>query len=184
MMKTLIAILIWLFLMPTIVMAQTKRDINGFFPGMPKVEFEKKFRDAGCSANPCTLSDGKILFIFTEFLNPPVLREVQFIFQSKRAPLDMISSISKQFGTRAATFPERNTVSVLSATANPYGGTIATWDLTNGVSLRLFVKGFSGDQYWLILSDRKIESADNQAKQRADRDQKAKERAANPAPKF
>src|SRR5713101_1626891 len=183
-MKTLVAILIWLFLMPAIAIAQTKQEIRGFFPGMPKVEFEKKFKDAGCSANSCTLPDGKILFIFTEHLNPPALREVQFIFESKRAPLDMISSVSKQFGARAATFPERNTVSVLSATANPYGGTIADLDLANGVSLRLFVKGFSGDHYWLVLSDRKIESADNQAKRRADQDQKAKQRAANPAPKF
>lgn len=111
----------------------------------------------------------------------PALKQVQFSFKSGSRPMD---TISKQYGASAATYPNGNTVSVLVATASPYGGTIAKWELRNGLWLRLFVTGYEGKDYVLILSNRKIESADDQAKRRTDKEKEEKYRAANPPPKF
>jgi hypothetical protein len=185
-MKVLFVILISFCLMLAASAAETKKDIRGFYPGMTKVQFERKVKDV-CSATPCTTSDGGTLnFVFTEYLNPPILKQVEFIFVSNTMPADLISSISTQFKARAATYPAKGTEGILVATsrADGLGAVIAKWDLGKGLLLDLEIKGHEGKNFRMSLLDRKIETADTQAKRNADEERAAKFRAANPPPKF
>jgi hypothetical protein len=175
--------------------AEPKRDLRGFYPGMPKAEFDEQSKAANCGLTDCKLEGGSLHFIFTKSITPPVLKEVGFNFESGTAPEEMIALTSKQYNVAPLKSDQKadiayakghsEYVALFGKYMDVVGGRIARWNLGNGLHLQLDISGpGSVNKYALFLTGQKMVDADKQAEQRAKDAERAKLRAVNPAPKF
>jgi len=179
----------------TTAQAEAKKDLRGFYPGMPSTAFDEQFKVANCGLTDCNVEGGSLRFIFTKNVTPPVLKEVSFKFESGTPPEEMIALTSTQFNVPPQKSDQKADIAYAKghveyvALFGKYtlvvGGRIAGWSLGNGLRLQLDLSGpGSVYKYTLFLTSQKVIDADKQAEQRVKDADRAKLRAVNPAPKF
>jgi hypothetical protein len=81
----------------TAAQAEAKKDLRGFYPGMPKAAFDEQFEVANCGLTDCKVEGGALRFIFTKNITPSVLKQLSFTFESGAPPEEMIALTSTQF---------------------------------------------------------------------------------------
>jgi hypothetical protein len=170
--------------------SNVKKDILGFYPGMSKADFLSSRQSNGC---------GGLTAQFTEKLESNLVQEIDFRFESGTPPVEMIASISEQFGVQPtksdwnaeikyATQVHECPSNSLIERFGCVGGTIARWKLDNSITLVLTLNspaaGTRPNDYILSLSSNAIAGLDKQAETDRRRDQELRARAINPNQKF
>jgi hypothetical protein len=178
-------------------LAQPKQDIRGFSPGMSQAAFDEQLKKSNCGHSRCDLGDGILKFIFSKTGKPPLLKEVQFEVKSGADPEEMIALTSKQFGVHTIKADNKKDIAYAKSLRTTYvplfnkymlvsGGTIANWNLTNGLILRLDMSATGKDlnQYSFYLYSQRIIDDEKKTAREAREEEKRKAKSVNPAPKL
>jgi hypothetical protein len=185
---------------------QIKKDIRGFFLGMPQAEVEKQLRAIGCQTKSfvsfsCDLKDGRLDVKLTkgvvDGVETEVVTELSFDFESSAGPEQVIAEVATDFHVAPpridisreliaeAKVPREMSVPIFGKFV-VWGGDIASWLLEDNLSLVLSVGRWAenrpnykanADEYHLTIKSHKELDAVKQAK---DAEQRKRELKATP----
>jgi hypothetical protein len=185
---------------------QIKKDIRGFFLGMPQAEVEKQLRAIGCQTKSfvsfsCDLKDGRLDVKLTkgvvDGVETEVVTELSFDFESSAGPEQVIAEVATDFHVAPpridisreliaeAKVPREMSVPIFGKFV-VWGGDIASWLLEDNLSLVLSVGRWAenrpnykanADEYHLTIKSHKELDAVKQAK---DAEQRKRELKAPP----
>lgn len=189
-------------------LAEPKHDIRGFYPGMPKQEFDEQFEASKCKKNEyfgeendyCKDDQGTVSFVFSKLEGKP-LKEIVFAFQSGTAVDAMVAMVAQRYSVPAPTESKTkaNIRSVIrgSPVYSPGwfgtprglvmvpGGMLAKWQLSKELERQLDVSNAQPPfEYKLFLTSAAVIAAEKDAAADKKRAEEAAKRAVNPAPKF
>ncbi len=182
------------------VLAEPKRDIRGFFPGMPRAEFESQFKASNCQISSCKDDQGTLSFVFSEIEGKP-LKEIAFVFRSGTAMDAMIALVAKQYSVPLP--PESKIKANVQSAIRGHpvyspgwfgtpqgivlvpGGLLAKWQISKDLHLQLDVSNAAPPfEYKLFLTSDTLVDAEKRARADKKNAEEAARRAVNPAPKF
>lgn len=196
----LAAVLAVALLVTSSAVAGPKHDIHGFYPDMPKKEFDKQFEKHRCEINYCKDDQGIVSFVFSQLEGKP-LKQVVFAFRSGTPMGTMVAMVANQYSVRAPSESKTKANVGSAIKGHPVyspgwfgmprglvmvpGGMLAKWQLSKELELQLDVSNAEPPfEYKLFLTSDAVIAAEQRAavdKKRAD---EAAKRAINPAPKF